>query len=111
MGHQLHIEEKAIRDFVSTEFPGHGVQIGNGFWFVHVDSSLDWRLHYEYNQGKIHFDIEGDNWREPRNFFRNRLANDNRLTPKHWGRQDCRWTSPQRFRKLLSGKSCCTPTQ
>lgn len=92
MGQQLHIDEKNIRDFVRIEFPEHEVQIGNGFWFIHVDPSLDWRLHYEYNQGEIHFDIEGDNWREPRNFFRNRLANDNRLTPKHWGRHDCRWT-------------------
>lgn len=92
MEQQLHIQEKEIRDFIRVEFPEHEVQIGNGYWFVHVDPSLDWRLHYEYNQGKIHFDIEGDNWRGPRNFFRNRLANDNRLTPKHWGRQDCRWT-------------------
>lgn len=92
MGQQLHIDEKDIRDFISIEFPGHAVQIGNGYWFVHVDPSLDWRLHYEYNHGEIHFDIEGDNWREPRNFFRNRLANDNRFTPKHWWRQDCRWT-------------------
>lgn len=92
MGQQLHIEERDIRDFISIEFPGHEIQIGNGFWFVHVDTNLDWRLHYEYNQGEIHFDIEGDNWRAPRNFFRSRLANDNRLIPKHWGRQDCRWT-------------------
>lgn len=92
MGQQLHIEERDIRDFISIEFPGHKIQIGNGFWFVHVDTNLDWRLHYEYNQGEIHFDIEGDNWRAPRNFFRSRLANDNRLIPKHWGRQDCRWT-------------------
>lgn len=92
MGQQLHIEEKEIRDFIRVEFPEHEVHIGNGYWFVHVDPSLDWRLHYEYNHGKIHFDIEGDNWKGPRNFFRNRLANDDRLTPKHWIRQDCRWT-------------------
>ena len=92
MGQQLHIEEQEIRDFFRIEFPEHEVHIGNGYWFVYVDPSLDWRLHYEYNQGEIHFDIEGDNWREPRNFFRKRLANDNRLTPKYWYRQDCRWT-------------------
>ncbi|MBD5170988.1 MAG: DUF262 domain-containing protein [Bacteroidales bacterium] len=92
MAQQLHIEEKDIRDFIHKEFPGHEVLIGNEYWFVHVDPSLDWRLHFEYNQGEIHFDIEGDNWRDPRNFFRNRLANDNRFTPKHWGRHDCRWT-------------------
>ena len=83
MGQQLHIEEQEIRDFFRIEFPEHEVHIGNGYWFVYVDPSLDWRLHYEYNQGEIHFDIEGDNWREPRNFFRKRLANDNRLTPKY----------------------------
>lgn len=92
MGEQLYIEKKDIIDFLRTEFPGHKFNIGNGFWFVHVDTNLDWRLHYEYNQGEIYFDIEGDNWRAPRNFFRSRLANDNRLTPKHGCRQDCRWT-------------------
>lgn len=92
MGQQIHIEEKEIRDFIRDEFPDHEFQIGDGYWFVYVDPSLDWRLHYEYNQGRIHFDIEGDNWKGPRNFFRQRLANDNRLTSKHWGRQDCRWT-------------------
>lgn len=92
MKNQLLIDEKDIRDFLSLEFPEHEVQIGNGYWYVHVDPSLDWRLHYEYNHGEVHFDIEGDNWKEPRNFFRSRLANDNRLTPKHWWRQDCRWT-------------------
>lgn len=93
MAQQLNIEEKDIRDFISTEFPEHEVQIGNGYWFVHVDPSLDWSLHYEYNHGEIHFDIEGNNWRRPRNFFHNRLAYDNRFTPKNWfHRQNCRWT-------------------
>lgn len=92
MPQQLNIDDTEIRNFLDTEFHDHEVQIGNGYWYVHVDPNLDWRLHYEYNHGEVHFDIEGDNWKEPRNFFRNRLANDNRLTPKHWWRQDCRWT-------------------
>lgn len=92
MANQLYIEEIEIINFLETEFPGHKIQIGNGYWYVHVDPSLDWRLHYEYNHGEVHFDIEGENWKEPRNFFRSRLAKDNRLTPKHWWRQDCRWT-------------------
>lgn len=92
MGEQLNIESNKIKDFLKNEFPGHEIHIGNGYWFVHVDPNLDWKLHYEYNKGEVHFDIEGDNWREPRNFFRNRLAKDSRLIPKYWGRQDCRWT-------------------
>lgn len=92
MGKQLYIDKDNIKEFLKKEFPGHEIQIGDGYWYVHVDPNLDWRLHYEYNRGEVHFDIEGDNWRAPRNFFRNRLANDNRLTPKHWWRQDCRWT-------------------
>ena len=91
MAENLDIPKADIKKFLETEFPGHQYKIGDGYWFVNAGKHINWTLHYEYNNGQVHFDIEGSMWREPRNFFRCKIT-DSHLKPHHWWRNDCRWT-------------------
>lgn len=91
MTENLDIQQTDIKTFIETEFPGHQYQIGDGYWSINASKHSDRTIHYEYNHGQVHFDIEGSMWREPRNFFRCKIT-DSHLTPHHWWRNDCRWT-------------------
>ena len=94
MAENIFIDSSEIQAFLSKEFPGLNPNIGYGYWFVPASRQLGWYIHYEYNHGKIHMDIEGDDWdwRRARYFFAVHV-NHTKLQRNKWGRRhDCRWT-------------------
>ena len=104
MAENINIEKELIVEFVENEFPGHDLYVGNGYWFIHASKKLGWTIHYEYNHGQVHLDIEGDpnEWRAPRNYFKSKVK-DNRVSSKWQFRNDCRWTlegTPQNWEEI-----------
>ena len=93
MAQNIPIKKELIIQFFQEAFPGHEYAIGNNYWFVHASTKLGWFIHYEYNNGRVHMDIEGESheWRAPRNFFRSRIK-DSRVFSTWQYRNDCRWT-------------------
>lgn len=93
MAENISIDNHIIEEFIKDQFPGHKYNIGKGYWFVHSSTKLGWTIHYEYNQGRVHMDIEGESheWKGPRNFFKSRIK-DNRVFSTWQFRNDCRWT-------------------
>ena len=93
MAQNIPIKKELIIQFFQEAFPGHEYAIGNNYWFVHASTKLGWLIHYEYNNGRVHMDIEGESheWRAPRNFFRSRIKDSRVFSIPHY-RNDCRWT-------------------
>ena len=93
MAQNIPIKKELIIQFFQEAFPGHEYAIGNNYWFVHASTKLGWIIHYEYNNGRVHMDIEGESheWRAPCNFFKSRIK-DSRVFSTWQYRNDCRWT-------------------
>ena len=90
----IFVDPSEIKSFLSKEFSGLKPNIGDGYWFIPASQQLGWYIHYEYNHGKIHMDIEGNDWdwRRARYFFVAHVNNP-KIKRNKWGRRyDCRWT-------------------
>ncbi len=94
----LDLSGKELANFFEEEFPGKTYDVNNysrGWSFVQAGTKLSGNnLHYEYNNEKVHLDIEGSNWKNIRNYLQSHVVNP-KITKWHWGRNNCRWTLEQ----------------
>lgn len=85
------ITKEEFESFAQREFPNMATCYADGYCFIQAGTCLGENLHYELNEGKIHLDIEGPNWRPIRDYLWNHVI-DSRVSHSHWGRYGCRWT-------------------
>lgn len=85
------ITEKQFNDFASKFFPSKAIHYDETYAFIQAGSCLGKNLHYECDETSVNLHIEGPEWRPIRDYL-NANLNKERLTPSHWGRQNCQWT-------------------
>lgn len=85
------ITEKQFNDFASQFFPGKAIHYDETYAFIQAGTCLGENLHYECDETSVNLHIEGPEWRPLRDYLNVNLINQ-RLTPSHWGRQNCQWT-------------------
>lgn len=85
------ITEKQFNDFASKFFPSKAIHYDETYAFIQAGSCLGKNLHYECDETSVNLHIEGSEWRHIRDYL-NANLNKERLTPSHWGRQNCQWT-------------------
>lgn len=85
------ITEKQFNDFASKFFPSKAIHYDETYAFIQAGSCLGKNLHYECDETSVNLHIEGPEWRHIRDYL-NANLNKERLTPSHWGRQNCQWT-------------------
>ncbi len=86
------IPKEEIEQFARENFPGKAYRYGASFAFIQAGTCLGEDLHYEYNDDKMQLHIEGWDWRELRNFLKDRLRDKAEVSSSWWGRNDCAWT-------------------
>lgn len=85
------ITEKQFNDFASQFFPGKAIHYDETYAFIQAGTCLGENLHYECDETSVNLHIEGPEWRPIRDYLNVNLTKQ-RLTPSHWGRQNCQWT-------------------
>lgn len=84
-----------INELITTHFPTAQSYIGDNFFYIQAGKLLGDAIHYEFINGELYLHIESKDsrWWQLRNYLREHLSTDNRVTPLKWchGRNAGRW--------------------
>lgn len=87
--------EQEFKDFAEEYFPGHEIGWGGSWYYISANPFITSYYHFEYNNGKVEFHIEGrpsPDWKEMRQWMKANHTPDFYSIPKGGWRTDCVWT-------------------
>lgn len=88
----LEISKEEFEAFAEQEFPRKAICYKDNYCFIQAGNILGDSLHYELLNHQIHLHIEGPNWREIRDYLKQKKIASTEVYSSHWGRNDCQWT-------------------
>ena len=88
----LEISKEEFEAFAEQEFPGKAICYTDNYCFIQAGNILGDSLHYELLNHQIHLHIEGPNWREIRDYLKQKKIASTEVYSSHWNRKDCQWT-------------------